>query len=341
MIWLVPPLLELRRKYPDVRIAVISGTKGVKVLEAFSICDDLFNMKDLLSPFKILRWTHFFKYFRANLFLNIYGPERGLLFQFLLFPKRVETSHYHYATVFDGFTKKRVVFPSKFWVQQVIEFFSDQTFILNHQVNHVSKNIFRFFEMSLNLDYDSKYCYPEELSSSPQGLPLIILSPFSTWEGRNWRIERWLELIQWIREGLKDYQIILFGSPDEKRLYQEMLVIDSSVRFIAANEFKEVLALTQQAKLVVANDSMMTHMSSFLGKPCISLFGPNIPDQFGAISMGSSNLYYPLECSPCRQGSGNKACLKGYQTCLGLDKIEVKEVEELIVKKLDLFSKSI
>ncbi len=335
MIWLVPPLLALRQKYPHVKIAVISGTKGVKVLEAFSICDDLFNMKDLLSPFKIRSWARFFNYFRSELFLNIYGPERGLLFQFLLFPKRVETSHYHYGVVFNGKSKERVVFPNRLWVQKFIEFFSDQTFILNHQANHVSKNIFRFFEMSLNLTYDSKYCYLEELSRSPQDLPLIILSPFSTWKGRNWRIERWLELIQWIRGEFQDYQIIIFGSAQEKRLYHEILVIDSSVRFIAAKEFKEVLAFTQQAKLVVANDSMMTHIASFLGKPSISLFGPNIPDQFGAISMGSSNLYYPLECSPCRQGSGNSQCLRGYTTCVGLDEIKLSSVKSHILSQLE------
>jgi ADP-heptose:LPS heptosyltransferase len=314
----------------------VTGSKGIKVLSAFSVCDDLFNIKDLLSLLKIMKWADFFSYFRADLFLNIYGPERGLIFQFLLCPKRVESSHFQVGYFFDGMSKKEVKFPANILARRLVNFFSDQTFVASSQESHVSKNIFRYFEMSLKLKFDANFIYQERFLDGPSRSHQIVLSPFSTWVGRNWRVERWIELIRFVRIEFPEYQITIFGSMKEKVMNEARLVVDSSIKFIAAEDYKEILEISKNAALIISNDSMMTHVASFLGKPCISFFGPNTPNEFGATAKGSSNLYYPLECSPCKQGTGAQKCLKGYQTCLGLDMIEINEVQRLISKNLDL-----
>ena len=158
---------------------------------------------------------------------------------------------------------------------------------------------------------------------------------------RMWPCDRFAELIKTVSRK-QDAQIVLIGAswdiPVANRILslltkeQRRTVVNACGRF----DLEGTFALIDRLSLVITNDSGASHIASSLGRPLITLFGPNTPQRWGPLSKRSAVIYHALDCSPCihshlavfppckwRNTSRSCQCMKA---------IEVEEVHERMMQ---------
>lgn len=98
--------------------------------------------------------------------------------------------------------------------------------------------------------------------------------------------------------------LIFVGSKSERPFVEKLMerVSHESVANAAGLlTIKQLFALIEMADEVVSNDTGPVHIASAQQTPTVALFGPNLPERFGALAKGSVNIYSAGGCphSPC------------------------------------------
>lgn len=96
----------------------------------------------------------------------------------------------------------------------------------------------------------------------------------TTWDGKNWPVDRFNTVAQWLRK--QGWKILLLGSPPK----DASVLADLDMR--GQNGYPELAALLSQCELMVAVDSFPAHLASALGVPCVVLYGVTNPECFAA-----------------------------------------------------------
>jgi heptosyltransferase-2 len=152
---------------------------------------------------------------------------------------------------------------------------------------------------------------------------------------RRWPLAGFADTIEALAEG--EVRIVLIGSRDEaahvaalrERLSPTVrrTVVDTSGLLTLG----ELLALLQEARCLLTNDTGPMHMSIALGRPTVCLFGPCSPDHYGIDRPGNEILYRPVFCSPCVHEVERPPC-GGNNVCMQL--IEPGEVVRAVRRAL-------
>lgn len=144
----------------------------------------------------------------------------------------------------------------------------------------------------------------------------FCLAPASVWATKQLPKEKWVELVQILQ---KKGQVILLGSPDDKKICQE-IISDSGVE---ANNQAGQLSLLQSAALMktatrnYVNDSGPLHLAAAVNAPVTAFFCSTIPNfGFGPLSEDSEirETKEILSCRPCGL-HGFKECPEGHFKC--------------------------
>ena len=102
---------------------------------------------------------------------------------------------------------------------------------------------------------------------SPQQTIILVIS--STWESRNYPLEKFLAVAQ----NLQKQCLVIWGNNDEK-LKAEWLANQSRfIQVLPRLNFNALKAVIAHADLVIGNDTGPTHMAWGLNIPSITLFG--------------------------------------------------------------------
>ena len=128
---------------------------------------------------------------------------------------------------------------------------------------------------------------------------------------RRWPAEYFIQLIQEIRVLKPEMLIVLIGNKQEanyvneiaKHFQQDNRVIDSSGRL----KLDELIAVMNNAKGIITNDTGPLHLALALRKKTIGLFGPCAPDQYGQMQT-CIPVYTNVYCSPCVHEFINPPC---------------------------------
>lgn len=96
----------------------------------------------------------------------------------------------------------------------------------------------------------------------------------TTWEGKNWPVERWNAVAQELRR--QGWKIMVLGNPPK----DGMILSDLDMR--GQQGYEELAALLGQCSLFVGLDSFPAHLASAVGIPCVVLFGITDPACFAA-----------------------------------------------------------
>lgn len=116
---------------------------------------------------------------------------------------------------------------------------------------------------------------------------------------RFWAVENWIALIKKLLNDNNSIKIFLSGTVFEKQYVQQILtqlddkylthVIDLSGK-MNLDQFAYFL---EKMDLMVSNDTGPMHLSACMGTKTIGLFGPNLPQRFGAYPLDQHiNLYH-------------------------------------------------
>jgi len=115
----------------------------------------------------------------------------------------------------------------------------------------------------------------------PDGPPVLAVGPTANWVGKQWRAERFAELIfRLTGEGgiLPGARVVLFGAGNERIAAKP--VIDSvpedrCIDLVGKADLLTVAACLERCRFYVGNDSGLMHMAAASGVPTLGLFGPS------------------------------------------------------------------
>ena len=126
----------------------------------------------------------------------------------------------------------------------------------------------------------------EALALAPNR-PFMLISPCSSQRARNfrnWSPEGYAGLIDYAQERYGLYSVLSGGNTELERAYGQQiqeLSKNSPVNLIGETSLKTLLALVEQAHLVVAPDSGPMHMATATGTPALGLYASSNPDRTG------------------------------------------------------------
>jgi len=131
---------------------------------------------------------------------------------------------------------------------------------------------------------------------------------------KQWPAEHHVELAKsLIQEG---HQIILLGSLKDKaiadQIAQQVNAPEKLKNLCGETQLADAIDLIAMAKVGVANDSGLMHITASVGTPIVAIYGSTTPDVVKPLSDKSSVCYLGLDCSPCFK----RECPLGHTNCM-------------------------
>jgi ADP-heptose:LPS heptosyltransferase len=142
-------------------------------------------------------------------------------------------------------------------------------------------------------------------------LRLILLNPNASdlLPLRKWPTDRYVELARRLLERFPEVSITLTGAPDEAEAIGRVREDIGSPRcFSLAGKttLPQLLVLYTLSELLITNDSGPAHFASMTPITVITLFGPETPLLFRALTPRAIPIWMQLPCSPCVNAYNNR-----------------------------------
>ena len=115
-------------------------------------------------------------------------------------------------------------------------------------------------------------------------MPLVVISPCSSQRSRNyrnWSVENYAACIAHLRA--KRCRVIITGGPSdlEKRYAQALSSNGAADDLVGKTTLKQLLALLDEADLVICPDSGPAHMATTVNTPVLGLYATSNPERTG------------------------------------------------------------
>jgi ADP-heptose:LPS heptosyltransferase len=145
----------------------------------------------------------------------------------------------------------------------------------------------------------------------PGELSLILLNPNASdlLPLRKWPTDRYVELAKRLLERFADVTIAMTGAPDEAEAIGRVAAQVGSPRcFSLAGKttLSQLLVLYTLSEILITNDSGPAHFASMTPITVITLFGPETPFLFRALTPRAIPIWMQLPCSPCVNAYNNR-----------------------------------
>ncbi|MBW2569614.1 MAG: glycosyltransferase family 9 protein, partial [Deltaproteobacteria bacterium] len=163
--------------------------------------------------------------------------------------------------------------------------------------------------------------------------PWITLNPFSRWQYKEWDYEKWVRIVDWLRE---EYGIstVIVGAPEEKEKSIDIAskCKEQTFNLTGKTTLSELAAVLNLSSLHIGVDSAAPHIAAAVGTPTITIYGPSEWFVWAPIGEMHSVVTPDCDCAPCHQkgcdGSGISKCLEE----LTVDKVKAA-IQKFIGKK--------
>lgn len=104
----------------------------------------------------------------------------------------------------------------------------------------------------------------------PEGKWVALHMGPTTWNGKNWPIDRWREVVGWLAE--RDWKIMLVGGAADYGIFP------AHANYCGHTTILTLAALLNQCQLFIGLDSFPMHAAQAMGVPVIALFGATLPE---------------------------------------------------------------
>ena len=140
---------------------------------------------------------------------------------------------------------------------------------------------------------------------------LILLNPNASdlLPLRKWPTDRYVDLARRLLERFPDVSIGMTGAPDEVETIRRVAAQVGSPRcfsFAGKTTLPQLLVLYTLSELLITNDSGPAHFASMTPVTVITLFGPETPLLFRALTPRAIPIWMQLPCSPCVNAYNNR-----------------------------------
>ena len=165
---------------------------------------------------------------------------------------------------------------------------------------------------------------------------VIGLQPgsFAEMQWKRWSAEKYAQLADRLIHAY-GAKILLFGSPSEKKLVEEVKRMMRREPFIMAGTttIKQAAALLQICNFLVCNDSGLMHVSAAVGTPVFAIYGPTDYVRTAPYGEGNTLIRNNIACSPCFRIEGSEIVENcPHHKCL--NDISVDMVFQIIADKM-------
>ncbi len=147
---------------------------------------------------------------------------------------------------------------------------------------------------------------------------------------KQWPVEHFAELAKECVQKL-DARVLLFGTKNEVEAAEsiERQVGYGIYNLAGKTTLRQLLALLQQCRVVVANDSGIMHAATAVKTPVVALFGSTDPQKTGPLGTNYRIVQEKTDCSPCF----DRTCQYQHYNCLKkiLPQTVLHCIQELIV----------
>ncbi len=112
--------------------------------------------------------------------------------------------------------------------------------------------------------------------------PFMVVSPCSSMAYRNWHVEGYAEVIDHAADKHRLSTVLTGGPSAIEHEYGEKishLCQHKPINLIGKTSLKQLLAILQQAEILIAPDSGPAHMATAVGTPVIGLYAATNPDR--------------------------------------------------------------
>lgn len=172
------------------------------------------------------------------------------------------------------------------------------------------------------------------------GGPVVLVNPAASKAERSWSVERYIEVIQYLRSRWQA-EVILTGGPGayDKTLGDAIAEAVPVINLIGKTKPKQLLALIDKADLLLCPDTGPSHMAAAMATPVVALHAVTNPD----ISGPYTYRHLVVDCYPEAITSvlQKKAAMSRWGTQVhGTEVMQLVMVSAVIAKLEEFFSTS-
>lgn len=327
----LPAAYSLRQKYPNAQIDWLVETKAYPLVKLNPYLDNVILLprkewREMLNSDVVGAVKSFFAFFKRmkkkeyDINLDLHGLFKSALSSFLIKPGlRIgpadgrELSTFFYQAKIDIPTKTMHKVERNLHLAAALGAAVDEINYGLKMTPIIKSQVSRLFE-SENIDQNKK---------------MIVINPFTTWESKNWFLERYFKLANdLIKAG---YYVIFTGARSDQAAIADFEAVEKNncSNLAGKTSLEDLAEVYKRSDLYIGGDTGPTHLAAAVGLPVISLMGPTDPETHGPYGEGHTVIQdNSLECIRCwdRHCSRNMQCMKS---------ISVEQVLRIAKKKLN------
>ncbi len=148
----------------------------------------------------------------------------------------------------------------------------------------------------------------------------VAIHPGSGSKKKCWQVEKFAEIIYWLRRREAVKILIISGPADEENVSRLSQMV-GNFKIVQERSIKKVAAVLQRCDLFIGNDSGITHISAAVQIPTVAIFGPTDPQMWGMRGEAVRIVKSSVSCAPC---STKERELCRRQRCL--EEVSVRDV---------------
>jgi heptosyltransferase-2 len=299
----VPFLRNLRRAYPDARIAVLVGPKSGEVLEGCPYIDELITYDT----------TRFHKYDSGNgktkSFYSYVAMLRKNKYDTVFLLKRSFSSA---ALAFLIGARRRIGYATEgrsFLLTDPVPWRQDI-----HEVESLL-SVLTAVDIDVDDGHLEAFTSAQELAQVETIEPrlkantdLVLIHAAAAHPDKLYPLASWAHLIKRLRKEL-NLEPVFSGDLQDVELYQKLAALaglENPINLAGKLTLRQSMALYSRMQLAVCVDSGPAHLASAAGVPTVALFGPTDPVRWRPYGPGHAAVFdQSLPCRPCHY---NKTC---------------------------------
>ena len=306
------PLNTIRRAYPDAQITFLTLDTFSSLLEYHPDIDFLLTLSKDSSLREIWSFTNYIKDKKYHIIFDLHNSLRSKiitslskttlhqirkprLYRFLLFTFNINR------------------FPTDF---STLKMYHESLSLIWNSEKQIPKTLLRLSKNEIL--QSNRFLEKNGIKEN-----FIALIPGAAWKQKQWRLDRYIELISKIGSF-----VVLLGSEEDKICFQIERESKSVINLAGKTTLREAMAILSLANYVIGSDTGLTHAAEALGKPVSMILGPTSRETGAGVNLKESiNLEKDLWCRPCSQ-NGKALCYRTNQICM--DSISAKDVLQTI-----------
>jgi len=295
----LPALDCLKANFPQAKVTVMAGPRTAEIfkdnsaLEKLIVYDKHIKLREKIRLFYELKREGFdlVADLRNSLF-GVFIPARYKISPFLFIPKNIKHM------------KERHLFKIKQLISKIAE----------KDTGHVPG-----VSLSIRAEDEGYVSVLLKTNNINSGDNIVVVSPGGRSHIKRWHKERFVQLINRLIDEFSA-KVVLIGDKDD--LPTAQYITENSeypiLNLSAMTNLLQLGALLKKADLIITNDSATLHLSSYLNRKIIAVFGSTDERKYCPWSDNWAIVKKEIFCRPCREAQ----CKSGALECMRLVKVE-------------------